>query len=168
MPEQPVSDTQFQQMQEYVKAVENEQDQRDKALKIANRRLQVSIDEQAETAKLRQDIRLLMQYYQQHALKEDAMRDMFENLSTRMERIEHGQMLTLMDRLEGPSVRAQATEVVVGHAESLAEQSRRRELAKRQANLAKLKEQAANYASIDIPLDLQNRIAAETEAISGL
>jgi len=102
----------------------------------------------------------MLDYLRTHALRDDALQDLFSSVSERIERIERNQVLLLTEN--NPQKVEQA------RAELEIELAIKQELRKRQRNLNKLKNKAAEYGTIDVPLDLENKIEAEQEAIERL
>jgi hypothetical protein len=106
------------------------------------------------------EVRQLLDYFRAYALKEDAIRDMFESIAERMERMERNDILLLTEN--NPQKRVEAAE------ELEQELTIKRQLKRRQRNLNKLLEQAAEYGELDVPLKVRNAIEAEQEKIADL
>ena len=136
-------------------------------LNIERRKEQMSLEAIASTEHLKQEVRLLLfearkmlDYLQKHALKDDAIQDIFEAMADRIERLERNQVLMLTEN--NPQKRQAASDTLEE------ELTIRNELKRRRRNLAKLEQRAAGYGALQVPLELQNQIEAEQEKISGL
>ena len=106
------------------------------------------------------EVRQLLDYFRAYALKEDAIRDMFESIAERLERLERNEILLLTEN--NPEKRTRAAE------ELEQELASKRELKRRYRNLNKLQEQAAGYGELDVPLKVRNAMEAEQEKIAEL
>jgi len=142
---------------------------RQSELNLQRRQQAIQIEAISSTEALKQDVRQLvyethqlLEYLQKSALQDDALQDYFENLSHRIERLESGMMLVLMDKLDSPQVKREAKTIIKG----IDREHRKRLLSQHTKNLAILEERAAMYG-LNVPLELRNEIDAEREAIAG-
>ena len=106
------------------------------------------------------EVRQLLDYFRSYALKEDAIRDMFESIAERIERLERNEILLLTEN--NPQKRVEAAQ------ELEQELATKGQLKRRLRNLNKLLEQAAEYGELDVPLKVRNAIEAEQEKIAEL
>jgi hypothetical protein len=136
---------------------------------LERRREAAQLESISSTEALKQDVRQLtfevrqlLDYIRQNMLlSDDALRDYFEHLSHRIEGLETGMMLVLMNKLDSPQVKQQAQTLInENHQQRLRSQHVK--------NLTILEERAAKYGSNNVPLDLQNEIDAEREALRKL
>lgn len=148
-------------------------------LNIKRRMEAAQLESISSTEALKQDVRQLLhelrrsirsankqlrRIHQQNALQDDALRDFFENLSYRVERIDQGLSLLLISRLESQQARDQAQGIVL----EISEEHKRRLRLMHLKNLQYLQQQAAAYGVVNVPLDLVNKINAEKEYLEGL
>lgn len=140
-------------------------------LNVKRRQESATLESISSTEALKQDVRQLivenrkiLEYLHQHALQDDALQDLFEHLAHRIERLESGMMLVLMDKLDSPSVRHEADRIVG----AISVEHRQRLRALHIKNLELLEEQAAKYGSLGVPLELANKIEAEKDALEKL
>jgi hypothetical protein len=140
-------------------------------LNLRRRQEAMALETISSAEALKQDVRQLiietrqlLDYLRQSALKDDALQDWFEHLASRIERLESGMMLVLMNKLDSPSVRAEAGRTVA----DIDREHRQRLKSQHLKNLATLKEQAAQFGAGKAPLDLQNQIDAEQERLEEL
>lgn len=162
-----LEDPEFKAVADLVAAQQEANRLKQSELSILRRREQIILNSIDETTKLRQEIRQLNDYYRKHALKEDALQDWFEVLSDRVSRLERGIMLTLMDRLDSPHVRAEG-EVMVSELNAvLNTESKKRQLMQEHTNLREYQEREAEYAG-EAPVSLLNKIKRTKEKIDKL
>lgn len=116
-----------------------------------------------ETTKLRQEVKTMIEYYQKHALMDDAISDMFANISERMDRLERIAILQLGMRAnqdEAGRTRAELREELeLRHTKKLLDQYYR--------TLRKLEEREAEFGD-RAPVDLCNQIEDVKEKIARL
>lgn len=110
------------------------------------------------------EARKLLEYMQNTALTDDALHDWFEQLSHKVERLETGLMLVLMDKLDSEPVRVEASRLV----KNISKEHRQKLIMQHRKNLEVLEEQAAAYGAGNVPLEIRNQIDAEKEALDGL
>jgi hypothetical protein len=140
-------------------------------LNLRRRQEAVQLETISSTEALKQDVRQLiletrqlLDYLRQSALRDDALHDWFDNLSYRIERLESGLMLVLMNKLDSPQVKNEARRIV-GDIEREHRQRLRSQYLK---NLTTLEERAARHGAGNVPLDLQNQIDEERQRIEDL
>jgi hypothetical protein len=165
--EQPLDPKTLETLTAIARAQEDANRLKQSELNLKRRQETAILEQIASTQHLQQDIRelirenrQLLDYFRNHALKDDAAQDIYENISERMERLERNLLLIFTQNNPKRSQEAQA--------ELEIELAIKTELRKRQRNLNKLQNRAAEYGAIDVPLELQNRIEAEMEAIEKL
>lgn len=107
-------------------------------------------------------VSVLVTYFQKSAFGDDAHRDFLEWLSERIARLERGQMLNLMERVDSPQVQRELQATINGHAQSLTKESKRRQLTSYRKSLNKLEERRAEG---DEDLEVLNKIERIKEEI---
>lgn len=140
-------------------------------LNIRRRQEAATLETISSTEALKQDVRQLiletrqlLDYLRQSALRDDALHDWFDNLSYRIERLESGLMLVLMNKLDSPQIKNEARRIV-GDVER---EHRQRLHSQYLKNLDALEERAARHGAGNVPLDLQNQIDEERKRIEEL
>ena len=106
-----------------------------------------------ETAHLRNEVRTLIEYYQKHALMDDAISDMFSGISERLERLERIAILQLGMRHNIDEAQRTREEL----REELERRHIERLLKQHYRTLQKLEEREAEYGERP-PIDLCNQI----------
>lgn len=116
-----------------------------------------------ETAKLRAEVRTMIEYYQKHALMDDAVVDMFSGISERMDRLERIAILQLGMRANqdeaGRTREELRQELELRHTKKLLDQHYR--------TLRKLEEREAEFGD-RAPIDLCNQIEDVRDKIAKL
>lgn len=140
-------------------------------LNLRRRQEAVQLETISSTEALKQDVRQLiletrqlLDYLRQSALRDDALHDWFDNLSYRIERLESGLMLVLINKLDSPQIKNEARHIV----SDIDREHRQRLRSQHLKNLTALEERAARHGAGNVPLDLQNQIDAEREKIKAI
>lgn len=138
--------------------------QKQAELNLQSRQQMIALEQIAGTEHLSQDVRQFikdvgdfLEYLKRQAIWQDRI---FEDIANRIDRLESNMLLLLTEHSQ--------QKIETARQELEQEKPTRAELSKRRRNLAKLKQQAANYGAIDVPLVLQNKIEAEELAIEEL
>lgn len=127
------------------------------------RREQMSLDEREATVKLRYEVQQLKTGLEQLSEEISATIGSQQLLVAQVKRLQE-----LVEKIDDTMLLLLTEHSQEAIREAIEETSKRKLRRKYQRNLDKLKEQAAEYGSLEVPLSLQNRIEAEERKLEEL
>lgn len=127
------------------------------------RREQMSLDEREATVKLRYEVQQLKTGLEQLSEEISATIGSQQLLVAQVKRLQE-----LVEKIDDTMLLLLTEHSQEAIREAIEETSKRKLRRKYQRNLDKLKEQAAEYGSLEVPLSLQNKIEAEERKLEEL
>lgn len=127
------------------------------------RREQMSLEEREATVKLRYEVQQLKTGLEQLSEEISATIGSQQLLVAQVKRLQE-----LVEKIDDTMLLLLTEHSQEAIREAIEETSKRKLRRKYQRNLDKLKEQAAEYGSLEVPLSLQNRIEAEERKLEEL
>lgn len=127
------------------------------------RREQMSLEEREATVKLRYEVQQLKTGLEQLSEEISATIGSQQLLVAQVKRLQE-----LVEKIDDTMLLLLTEHSQEAIREAIEETSKRKLRRKYQRNLDKLKEQAAEYGSLEVPLSLQNKIEAEEKKIEEL